>query len=268
MTGADEILVMEHVSVTLDDDIETPVVDDVSLSVRRGECLGLVGESGSGKSLLLRSILDMVPPPLEMTGRMQWRGDAGGPLIDLDRRAARGRDVSMIFQEPMRSLNPSRRVEWTLAEPLRMRRGLRGKALRESILALLEDVGIPDPHRVARAYPHELSGGLQQRVSIAAALSTQPRLLLCDEPTTALDVTTQATIIELLQSLQASRGLSLVFVSHDLAVISEIADRVAVLYAGQLMEVGATDDIIHDPRNAYTQMLVGSIPSRRFGEVA
>ncbi len=268
MTGVDELLVMEHVSVTLDDDIATPVVDDVSLSVLRGECLGLVGESGSGKSLLLRSILDMVPPPLEMTGQMRWRGDAGEPLVDLDRRAARGRDVSMIFQEPMRSLNPARRVEWTLAEPLRMRRGLHGKALRESILALLEDVGIPDPHRVARAYPHELSGGLQQRVMIAAALSTQPRLLLCDEPTTALDVTTQATIIELLQSLQASRGLSLVFVSHDLAVISEIADRVAVLYSGQLMEVGATDDIIHDPRNGYTQMLVGSIPSRRFGEVA
>jgi len=260
--SADVLLRLDGISIRLPDPHEPALVDGVTLDVARGECLGLVGESGSGKSLLLRSIIGLVPPPLSAAGEVLWSDVPGAPLLAMDRRAARGRDVSMIFQEPMRSLNPSKRVSWTLAEPLRMRRGLHGVALRERIISLLEDVGIDDPHRIARSYPHELSGGLQQRVMIAAALSTDPDLLLCDEPTTALDVTTQARIIDLLKELQRSRGLSLVFVSHDLAVISEIADRVAVLNGGTLLEVGTAREVILDPRHSYTRMLVSSIPEQ------
>lgn len=260
--SSDLLLRLERISVRVPAVDEPPLVDDVSLGVARGESVGLVGESGSGKSLLLRSIIGLIPPPLHTAGQVLWSDRPGEPLLEMDRRAARGRDVSMIFQEPMRSLNPSKRVSWTLAEPLRMRRGLTGKALGERIISLLEDVGIDDPHRIARSYPHELSGGLQQRVMIAAALSTDPDLLLCDEPTTALDVTTQARILTLLKDLQRSRGLSLVFVSHDLAVIAEIADRVAVMNAGQLLEVGTAAEVIRAPQHTYTRMLVSSIPEQ------
>jgi len=264
MTGAPhELLRAEGVSVLLPGAPPDRLVDDVDVAVHQGECLGLVGESGSGKSLLLRSALDLVPPPLCTQGRYLWRPSPDVEATPLDRRRARGHDIGMIFQEPMRALNPSRRIVWTLSEPLRQHLGLRGAELRDRVLTMLEDVGIPDPIRISRSYPHELSGGLQQRVMIAAALSTGPRLLLCDEPTTALDVTTQATILELLRSLQATRGLSLVFVSHDLAVISEIADRVAVMSAGRLVEVAPTRALIEDPRHEYTRMLLDAIPGRR-----
>jgi ABC-type dipeptide/oligopeptide/nickel transport system ATPase component len=254
------LLRMEQARVLVPGRPPTVLVDGVDLDVVEGECLGLVGESGSGKSLLLRSIVDLVPPPLRVEGRYLWKAGEGPELREFDRRRARGRSVGMIFQEPMRALNPARRVAWTLAEPLRMHRGLQGPALRDRILSLLADVGIRDAVKVSRAYPHELSGGLQQRVMIAAALATDPALLLCDEPTTALDVTTQARIIELLQSLQVSRGLSMIFVSHDLAVISEIADRVAVLEAGRLVEIAPTAQLITDPHHPYTRMLLAAIP--------
>ncbi|QAY59923.1 ABC transporter ATP-binding protein [Microbacterium protaetiae] len=263
MTSArDPLLTLEHITVRLDGTTDTALVDGVSLELERGSCLGLVGESGSGKSLLLRSIVGLIPRPLRLSGQLHWSRARDGLQQPLSPRAARGRDISMIFQEPMRSLNPMRRISWTLAEPLRMHAGLRGAALRERIISLLEDVGISDPHRIARSYPHELSGGLQQRVMIAAALSTDPALLLCDEPTTALDVTTQATILDLLRSLQSTRGLSLVFVSHDLAVVSEVADTVAVMYSGRIVEVGPTAAVIQDPQHSYTKMLVDSVPAR------
>jgi ABC-type dipeptide/oligopeptide/nickel transport system ATPase component len=254
-------LELRDMTVTLPGSEPRTLVNRVSARLAAGQCLGLVGESGSGKSLFLRSIIDLLPPPLTGSGEVRWvNGD--GSVEEIDRIAARGRDVGMIFQEPMRALNPVRRISWTLAEPLRMRLGLRKKALNERIIAELEAVGINDPERVARAYPHELSGGMLQRITIAAALSTSPSLLLCDEPTTALDVTTQAKILTLLRELMSRLDLTLVFVSHDLAVVSQIADVVAVMHEGQFVEVGSASDVIGSPRHPYTRMLLDSVPER------
>ncbi|MEU7004900.1 ABC transporter ATP-binding protein [Nonomuraea sp. NPDC046570] len=249
-------LELRDITVTLPEG--RALVDQVSVRLAVGRCLGLVGESGSGKSLLLRSIIGLLPAPLAGSGSVH-RVTADGTSEEIDREAARGHEIGMIFQEPMRALNPVRRISWTLAEPLRMHLGLRGQALKERIREQLDAVGIHDPERVARSYPHQLSGGMLQRVMIAAALSTSPSLLLCDEPTTALDVTTQAKIIELLHELMAERDLTLVFVSHDLAVISQIADVVAVMREGRLVEIGGASDVIANPGHPYTRMLLASV---------
>ena len=237
----------------------TPV-DGVDLSVRRGEILGLAGESGSGKSLTLRSILGLLPPGAQVEGNL---------LLSLDgRRAApfrpedlRGHGIAMIFQEPMTALNPTMRVGDLIAEAPRIHHGLNRATAKTRAVQLMRSVGIPDPQRRARMWPHQLSGGLRQRVMIATALSTEPQLLLCDEPTTALDVTIQDQILGLLEQLRHDRGTAIILVTHDLAVIGEVCDRVAIMYAGRVVETGRVEDVFNQPRHPYTAALLASVPS-------
>jgi len=237
----------------------TPV-DGVTLSVQRGEVLGIAGESGSGKSLTLRSILGLLPPGARVEGELLL-SLGGGPAARFRPEDVRGRGIAMIFQEPMTALNPTMRVGDLIAEAPRMHRGLGRAAARTRAVELMRSVGIPDPERRARMWPHQLSGGLRQRVMIAAAISTDPQLLLCDEPTTALDVTIQDQILGLLERLRGVSGTSIVFVTHDLAVIGELCDRVAMMYAGRVVETGRVEDVFTSPRHPYTAALLESVPS-------
>ncbi len=244
------------------DDGVVKAVDGVSLSVRRGEILGLVGESGSGKSVTNLSVLQLVPtPPGRYAGGQIWFG--GEDLLtksEQEMRAFRGNRIAMIFQDPMTSLNPYLRVSRQVGEVLRLHKGMDAKAARRRTIELLEMVGIPDPSRRVDAHPHELSGGMLQRVMIAMALACEPDLLLADEPTTALDVTVQAQILELIQQLCRDRGTAVVLVTHDLGVVAGVADRVAVMYAGRLVEQGDVEQIFHHPRHPYTEGLLRSLP--------
>jgi len=233
------------------------VLDDVSLRVDAGEVLGIVGESGSGKSMLALAAMGLLPPGLRMTaGRVRLLGENLAGRW----RAHRGRDMAMIFQEPMTSLNPVMRVGAQIEEVLRWRGGLGGGASRRRALELLEQVEIPDAKRRLRAYPHELSGGMRQRVMIAIALAARPKLLIADEPTTALDVTVQAQILDLLRALQREAGLGLILITHDFGVIAEIAERVVVLYAGRVAETAPVRTIFDAPAHPYTQILLASVP--------
>ena len=236
-------------------------VDGVSFELAPGEALGLVGESGSGKTMTLRALIGLLP----RTGRIVG-GSATFDGVDLASmgeehlREVRGRGISMVFQEPMTALNPVMKVGDQIAEGPLVRLGLRRSAARDRALELMRTVGIPDPKRRADAYPHELSGGLRQRVMVAIALSCEPKLLLCDEPTTALDVTIQDQILALLTSLRHELHVSLVFVSHDLAVVAETCERVAVMYAGQVVETGPVETVFREPRHPYTLSLLRSVP--------
>jgi oligopeptide/dipeptide ABC transporter ATP-binding protein len=236
------------------------LVNDVSIAVERGRCLGIVGESGSGKSLLLRSLIGLVPAALHSDGSFEIAGPTG--LAEYVPAEARGRRIGMVFQDPIGSLNPMFTIRRTLREPLRQHGGMSKADADARTLELLDEVGIPDPVRVSRCYPHQLSGGMRQRVMIAAALAPEPEVLLCDEPTTAIDVTTQRRILELLNKLRAERDLSVIFVSHDLAVVSTIADRVAVMYCGQVMENGPATTVLRAPAHPYAGGLLASVPSR------
>ncbi|WP_223622421.1 ABC transporter ATP-binding protein [Microbacterium sp. EST19A] len=269
MTTDSLLLQVDGLRVAAGRDGETTLVDGVSLSVAPGECLGLVGESGSGKSLTLRSVLSLLPPSIRQTAGAIRLADDAGVLAERHPKDLRGNGVSMIFQEPMSSLNPTMRIGDLVAAGARAHGQSRAEA-RRTALRLLEEVGIPDPQQRLRAWPHELSGGLRQRVMIAMALSVEPRLLLCDEPTTALDATIQDQILTLLERLRRERGLAVVFVSHDLGVISRIADRTAVMYAGTIVEEGPTAALISAPRHPYTRALVASMPSadRKSGRLA
>ena len=251
-------------------------VDGVSFIVRRGEALGIVGESGSGKSLTLRSILGLLPPGSEVEGTVRFSFEGGtsasatSDLIELTQpampgEAAAGHGVAMIFQEPMTALNPTMRVGDLIAEGALGRGGASRAAARRRAVELLGAAGVPDPERRARMWPHQLSGGLRQRVMIAAALSTEPELLLCDEPTTALDVTIQDQILGLLAQLRRDLAMAIVFVTHDLAVIAEVCDDIAVMYAGQIVESGPVDDVLAAPRHPYTAALIASAPSFQGG---
>ena len=236
-------------------------VDGVSFTLEAGETLGLVGESGCGKSLTALSLLGLVPEPGSVT-----RGSvrlAGRDLTSLSRREltrVRGREIAMIFQEPMTALNPVYRVGEQIAETLRHHRGLSRRDARSRATQLLERVGLPDPGLYVDAFPHQLSGGMRQRVLIAIAISCEPRVLIADEPTTALDVTVQAQILELLAELREERGLGVLFITHDLGVLAETADRVAVMYAGKIVEEATTDALLLRPRHPYTAGLLRSRP--------
>ena len=257
-----EILAVEGLSVRLTSHPGQPtILEDVGLTVSPGEVLGIVGESGSGKSMLALSIMGLLPPALAMSAsRMSLLGHelAGEPREAW--RTHRGRDVAMIFQEPMTSLNPVMRVGTQIEEVLRWRGGMRGGAARRRALELLEQVEIPSPRSRLGAYPHELSGGMRQRVMIAIALAANPRLLIADEPSTALDVTVQAQLLDLLRGLRRDAGLSLILITHDLGVIAEIADRVMVLYAGRVAETAPVRTLFDAPAPPYTQGLLASIP--------
>ncbi len=240
---------------------QATILDDVSFTVAQSEVLGIVGESGSGKSMLALSVMGLLPPALSMTARTIAL--LGNELLGQPRevwRAHRGRDMAMIFQEPMTSLNPVMRVGAQIEEVLRWRGRLRGTEARKRVLELLEQVEIASPRSRLNAYPHELSGGMRQRVMIAIALAANAKLLIADEPTTALDVTVQAQILDLLRGLRREFGLSLILITHDLGVIAEIADRVMVLYAGRVAEIAPVRTIFDAPAHPYTQVLLAAIP--------
>ena len=238
-------------------------VDGVSFELARGETLGLVGESGSGKSVTCHSLMGIVPQP---PGRIE-SGTAHFDGVDLLRcpprrlRAIRGKRIAMIFQDPMTSLNPYLRVSEQLIEPLLIHEDISRRDALARGLAMLEAVGINDAARRIHFYPHEFSGGMRQRVMIAMALITRPELLIADEPTTALDVTVQAQILDLIKKMQRELGMAVIFVTHDLGVVSGLCDRVLVMYAGRIVESAGTRDLFHDPRHPYTRGLQRSIPA-------
>ena len=237
-------------------------VDGVSFDVQRGEILGVVGESGCGKSVTSLSIMGLVPEPgrIEEGSRIAFEGRELTSLSEKEMRRIRGNDIAMIFQEPMTSLNPVHRVGAQITESLRLHRGLSRKEARSRAVELLELVGIPAPDRRVDEYPHQLSGGMRQRVMIAMALANEPDLLVADEPTTALDVTIQAQILELLLELRGRLDMGVMLITHDLGVVAEVCDRVVVMYAGQVVEEGPVEDIFSRPSHPYTQGLLAAVP--------
>jgi peptide/nickel transport system ATP-binding protein len=237
-------------------------VDGVSFTLGAGETLAIVGESGSGKSVTSLSIMRLVPtPPGEIAeGRIRFRGRDLLTLSEADMRRIRGNEIGMIFQEPMSSLNPLLTVGEQIAEVLREHQGLNRSEARSHAAAMLARVNIPDPERRAREYPHRLSGGMRQRVMIAMALACRPALLIADEPTTALDVTIQAQILHLIRALQREMNMSVLFITHNLGVVAQVADRVAVMYAGRIVEQGNVADVFTSPLHPYTRALLRSIP--------
>jgi peptide/nickel transport system ATP-binding protein len=237
-------------------------VDDVSLTLDRGETLGVVGESGSGKSVLVRTIMNILGSNATVSEETKVIFD-GRDTRALTRGEARhfwGREIAMVFQDPMTSLNPVRRISKQIIEPIRYHLGLDQKAAKARAVELLERVGIPEPRRRLDSYPHELSGGMRQRVTIAIAISCEPKLLVADEPTTALDVTVQKQILDLLASLQSELGMSMIMITHDLGVVAAYADRIAVMYAGRMIEQADAISLFESTRHPYTEALLQSIP--------
>ncbi len=246
---------------------EITAVNDIDLTVAAGETLALVGESGSGKSVTSLSVMRLLTRNIGVIAagsiRLTTRSGAVQDLVSLDEesmRRIRGDDIGMVFQEPMSSLNPVFTIGDQIAEPIRIHRGASRKAAMDAAVTLLESVGIPDARRRAGQYPHELSGGMRQRATIAMALACDPALLIADEPTTALDVTIQAQILDLLLKLQRERGMAMLFVTHNLGVVAEIAHRVAVMYAGRIVEEGPVGEVFRNPKHPYTMGLLASMP--------
>jgi oligopeptide/dipeptide ABC transporter ATP-binding protein len=240
-------------------------VREVNFSIKPGEVLGLVGESGSGKSVTSLAIMGLLPPQAQTSGEILFTsGKDPQDLLqtsDAAMRHIRGSRIAMIFQEPMTALNPVMRVGDQIAEAVLAHTRLTKAEAWDRAVAAINDVAIADPSRRARDYPHQLSGGMRQRIMIAMAIVNRPQLLIADEPTTALDVTIQAQILELLAELREKFGLTMLFISHDLAVVSQVADRVAVMYAGTLVELGSKHDIFHAPAHPYTRGLLNAVPS-------
>jgi peptide/nickel transport system ATP-binding protein len=236
-------------------------VDGVDLTVKRGETLGVVGESGCGKSVTFMSVMRLIGMPGRIVeGEIRFNGQSLFDLPESEMVQIRGNKISMIFQQPISSLNPVFKVGDQVAEVFEIHQGLNHEQARARAIDMLGQVGIPDPERRAEAYPHEMSGGMAQRVMIAMGLATSPELLIADEPTTALDVTIQAQILDLMRALKERLGMSIVFITHDLGVVAEMADNVAVMYAGQVVEYTNVDRLFSDPKMPYTQGLLASVP--------
>ena len=236
-------------------------VDGVSFSVEAGETLAVVGESGCGKSVTAMSVLRLIPePPGKIAGAIRFQGKNLLDLSEPEMRRIRGNDISMIFQEPMTSLNPVLTVGRQIGETLRLHQGLDAQAAEARAIEALTLVGIPEPARRVHEYPHQLSGGMRQRVMIAIALACNPKLLIADEPTTALDVTIQAQILDLMRDLKHRVGAAIVLITHDLGVVAEVAERVVVMYAGRKVEEAAVGPLFRTPRHPYTQGLLGAVP--------
>ncbi|WP_207455081.1 ABC transporter ATP-binding protein [Azospirillum sp. SYSU D00513] len=242
-------------------------VDGIDLSVEEGEVLGIVGESGSGKSVTSLALMGLLPPGSRVTAdRLNFAGTDLLSLSPAQRRRVVGKDIAMVFQEPMSSLNPCFTVGFQLGETLKVHEGLSGRALRRRCIELLEQVGIPDPESRLSAFPHQLSGGMSQRVMIAIAVACNPRLLIADEPTTALDVTIQRQILDLLVGLQRDRGMGLILITHDMGVVAETAQRAVVMYAGQVAETRPVEALFTRPRHPYTGALLDALPERALGK--
>ncbi|MGW4959159.1 ABC transporter ATP-binding protein [Nonomuraea sp. NPDC004186] len=256
-----DVLDIDHLTVTLPGgNRPKPVLNGVSLSIAEGEAVGLVGESGSGKSMTVRAIVRLLPPGARVEGGIRVRGVDAGALRGAALRELRA-SVPVIFQDPRAHINPVRTVGDFLTEALRVHRRSSRRAAEERAVRVLDEVGVADARRRLRQYPHELSGGLLQRAMIAAALLAEPRLLLADEPTTALDVTTQAEVMAVLDELRRERGLAMLFITHDLELAAAVCDRTAVMYAGRIMEVQASASLHEQPLHPYTAALAAARPS-------
>ncbi len=260
MTG-EPLLSVEGLSVGFNTEQgRVRVVDNVSLKLASGETLGLVGESGCGKSVTAQTIMRLLPSPPSFVedGRVIFEGNDLVTLPENRMRKVRGDRIGMVFQEPMTSLNPTQRIGWQIAESLSLHRGLNYSEAQPQVIDALKKVGIGNAERRLEQYPHELSGGLRQRVMIAMAIVCEPKLLIADEPTTALDVTIQAQIMELLQSLQRDLGLSILLITHDLGIVAEMCRNMVVMYAGRIVENGLASEIFAHPRHPYTDGLIRS----------
>jgi peptide/nickel transport system ATP-binding protein len=254
------LLSIENLTVALPPGADRAnAIQDVSIALDPGEILCIVGESGSGKSVSVAALTGLLPPAMRVTaGRIVFEGRDLLAATPAQMRALRGARIGMVFQEPMTALNPLMRVQDQVAEVLQVH----GKPVGGRVLELLEAVGLPDPPRIARAYPHALSGGQRQRVMIAIALALEPAILVADEPTTALDVTTQKQILALIRDIQRRRGMGVLFITHDFGVVAEIADRVAVMQQGDIVEQGSAADVLNAPRHPYTRKLIAAVPRR------
>lgn len=246
---------------------EVKAVAGISFALKAGEALGIVGESGSGKSVTSLSVMRLLPPTGKVIGGSTlFQGIDLQKLTEAEMQKIRGNEISMIFQDPMTSLNPVFTIGDQLTEPLIRHRGLNKKEAREKIYEIMDLVGIPAPHLRFKQYPHEFSGGMRQRVMIAMALSCEPKLLIADEPTTALDVTIQAQILELMRELKEKINTSIILITHDLGVVAEVCSRIIVMYGGKIVETGTTRDIFYNAQHPYTWGLLKSIPSLVQGE--
>jgi len=261
------LLEIENLSVDFPSrDSVMHAVEGVSLSLDAGDVLGIVGESGSGKSVTMMALMGLVAYPGRVTAdKLRFDGHDLLKLSPRERSRLTGKDLAMIFQDPTTSLNPCFTVGFQLAETLKLHLGMNGKAARNRSIELLEQVGIPAPESRLKSYPHQMSGGMNQRVMIAMAIACNPKLLIADEPTTALDVTIQAQILDLLRSLQKERGMALVLITHNMGVVSQMAQRIAVMYAGQIMEERRANDLFAAPRHPYTEALMAAMPERSDG---
>lgn len=237
-------------------------VHGISFSVKKGETLCIVGESGCGKSITSLSVMDLLPSNGSVSrGSIVLNGEDLTKKTEEQMRNMRGNELSMIFQEPMTALNPVYTIGFQLREPFMIHKNLSKKKADDAAVSMLEKVGMPNPREVLRKYPHELSGGMRQRVMIAMALACQPNLLIADEPTTALDVTIQAQILDLIEELKEEMDMGVIFVTHDMGVVAEIADRVMVMYSGEVVEVGTVEEVFNDPQHPYTKGLLASVPN-------
>jgi peptide/nickel transport system ATP-binding protein len=238
-----------------------PILRRVSLAIDAGEVHGVVGESGAGKSTVAKAVLGIIPSQVKIAGgRIEFEGRDLLSLSANEMRPLLGRDIALVPQDPSTALNPSRRIDAQMTDGLRLKRNLLPSEARRRAQTLLEEVQIHDPERVLNSYPHQLSGGMRQRVLIAAAFGLEPKLVIADEPTTALDVTVQKQILRLIRALQERHGTSVLFVSHDLGVVAKICDRVTVLYMGKVIEQGTTTHVLNSPRHAYTKALLSANP--------
>lgn len=259
------LLSIQNLSVSIlgDDGIARELVSSISFDIAAGETLGLVGESGCGKSLTAMSILDLLPKPQasRSNGKVLFKGEDIGSANQTRLRQIRGKNIAVIFQDPMTALNPVQSVAQQIGEVLRIHFPEQSRQQHgQRILELLREVGIPAPEARLSAYPHQLSGGMRQRVMIAMALACEPDLLIADEPTTALDVTIQSQIVRLLKGLQAKNGMAMLFITHDLALVSQVSDHIAVMYAGKIAEYGKARDVFATPHHPYTQSLLAALP--------
>jgi peptide/nickel transport system ATP-binding protein len=255
------LLSITGLSAVSDRENSAPILREVGLRLERGEVRGLVGESGAGKSTIAKALLGILPRTVRVTaGSIRFEDKDLLTLSPKQLSDIMGSEISLIPQDPQTALNPGRRIEAQLTDGLRMRRGLSRREAHVRALTLLEEVHIRDPQRVLRAYPHELSGGMRQRVLIAAAFALEPKLVVADEPTTALDVTVQKQILRLIRGMQKAHGTGVIFVTHDLGVVAQICDTVTLLYAGKVIEEGRTADVLSAPRHAYTKALMSAGP--------